>query len=98
MEKNCLHNDFSLTIAAGKSFVSEQYFRRLFKKEFNISPKQYVIKRRIEYAKALIITRYFSIQEISNLCGYNDQKHFSAEFKKITGVSPSKYGYNFNEN
>ena len=98
MEKNCLRNDFSLAVAAAKSFMSEPYFRRLFKKEFSMSPKQYVIERRMEYAKALIIAGYFSIQEISKLCGYNDQKHFSAEFKKITGVSPSKYGYNFNEN
>lgn len=97
IEKNCLRNDFSLSVAAAKSFVSEPYFRRLFKKEFNISPKQYVIERRIEYAKALIITGYFSIREISELCGYNDEKHFSSEFKKNTGLSPSKYSYNFSK-
>ena len=95
IEKNLLRNDFSLSVAAAKSFVSEPYFRRLFKKEFNVSPKQYVIERRMEYAKALIIAGYFSIQEISELCGYNDQKHFSTEFKKITGLSPSVYRYNY---
>lgn len=95
IENNCLRNDFSLSVAASLSFVSEPYFRKLFKREFNISPKQYVIERRLEYAKALIIAGYFSIQEISELCGYNDTKHFSSEFKKNTGLPPSKYSYNF---
>lgn len=95
IDKNYLRNDFSLKEAAAESFMSEPYFRRLFKKEFNMSPKQYVIARRIEYAKALIIAGYFSVQEISELCGYNDQKHFSSEFKKYAGTPPSGYHYNF---
>lgn len=93
IEKNHLKTDFSLDEAAAKSFISPTYFRRLFKSEFGISPKQYVIKRRINYAASLILTGYYSLQEIAEKCGYTDYKHFSAEFKKLLGVSPSKYCY-----
>lgn len=95
IEKNYLKKDFSLTVASKKSFISEVYFRTLFKKEFGISPKKYIIEKRIKYATALIITGYYSLQEVSDMCGYNDYKHFSVEFKKLMGISPSKYTYNF---
>ncbi len=97
IEENCLQPDFSLTIAAEKSLVSDTYFRKLFKKEFNMSPKQYIINRRMRHAASLIIAGYYSLEEISELCGYNDYKHFSVEFKKIIGCSPSKYIYSFTE-
>lgn len=95
MQKNCLSKEFSVKEAAKQSFVSETYFRKLFKEEIGISPKRYVINRRIDYAKALIIAGYFSVGEIADMCGYNDEKHFSTEFKKEVGVSPSKYKYNY---
>ena len=76
-----------------KKFKSDERFAKLFKKEFGISPKQYVINKRIKYASSLIIAGYHTLSEISSLCGYNDYKHFSVEFKKIVGVSPSKYIY-----
>lgn len=97
IKKNYLLQDFSVSEAASKSFISEQYFRKLFKKEFSISPKRYVIENRIKRAQALILTNNYSIAEISELCGYSDYNHFSTEFKKITGVSPSQYFYNYNE-
>lgn len=95
IEQNCFSKDFSIERAATKSFMSEAYFRKLFKKETGVSPKRYVINRRIEYAKALIIAGYFSVSEVAEMCGYNDQKHFSAEFKRFAGVSPQGYRYNF---
>ena len=98
IQKNYLKQNFSLSVAASKSFISEPYFRKLFKKEFNISPKKYVIASRIKYAEALILTNYYTLQEVSEMCGYNDYKHFSTEFKKITGISPSEYNYNYAEN
>lgn len=98
IQKNYLKQNFSLPVAASKSFVSEPYFRKLFKKEFGISPKKYVIESRIKYAEALILTNYYTIQEISEMCGYSDYRHFSTEFKKVTGVSPSDYNYNYKEN
>jgi len=95
IKKNFFQQDFSLSDAASKSFMSEQYFRRLFKKEFGMSPKKYVIENRIKRAQALILTNHYTISEISELCGYSDYNHFSTEFKKITGISPSKYCYNY---
>ena len=97
IEENYLSKDFSLQIASKKSFISDTYFRKLFKQEFGISPKQYVINRRIKHAASLIIAGYYSLEEISEKCGYNDYKHFSVEFKKIIGCSPSKYVYSFTE-
>ncbi len=97
IEENCLKKDFSLEIAAEMSYVSQPYFRKLFGQKFGVSPKQYVINRRIKHAASLIIAGYYTLQEISDLCGYNDYKHFSVEFKKIFGVSPSKYVYEYDE-
>ncbi len=97
IEKNHLKPDFSLVEAAAKSFISPTYFRKLFRAEFGISPKQYVIKRRINYAASLILTGYYSLQEVAECCGYTDYKHFSAEFKKLLGVSPSQYCYKRNK-
>ena len=91
IERNYLKCDFSLNTAIEKSFVSPTYFRRVFKEEFGISPKQYVIERRMSYAAELIMTDYYSLQEVAELCGYTDYKHFSSEFKRTHGVSPSKY-------
>lgn len=95
INKNYANVDFSLERAAAKAFMSESYFRKLFKKEFGIPPKQYVVKKRIDRAKALILTGYYGIGEVSELCGYNDSKYFSVEFKKYTGITPSRFSYNF---
>ncbi len=93
IDNNCLRKDFKLSRAAEKSYISETHFRRLFKEEFGISPKQYIINRRIKRATSLIIAGYHTLKEIASMCGYDDYKHFSVEFKKITGISPSKYRY-----
>lgn len=97
MEENYLKKDFSITEAAQQSFISDAYFRRIFKKEFGLSPKKYIINKRLKYASALIMTGYYSMKEISDMCGYPDYRHFSTEFKKHIGISPSHYKYNFGD-
>ena len=91
IQANCLKKNFSLTIAAEKSFVSETYFRKLFKQTFDVPPKKYVIGRRIQHAAFLIGAGYYTLAEIAELCGYRDYKHFLTEFKKEMGVSPTQY-------
>lgn len=93
------YKDIDVTIKkiAEKSFISEVYFRKLFKAEHGISPQKFIIRLRIQAAKELIATGYYSLQEIALMSGYTDYKYFSTEFKKQVGVSPSDYCYNYNK-
>ena len=71
--------------------ISEAYFRRIFMDKFSLSPKQYIISMRIEYAKRLLQSAQFSVSEVAQLCGYFEHCHFSREFTKYAGVSPRAY-------
>ena len=84
-----------LTIAqiAAQSFVSEVYFRKIFRQYYGISPKKYLINLRFEHAKRLMEEGYYSLQEVARLSGFSDYKYFSTEFKKYSGISPSGYHY-----
>lgn len=94
IRQNMFEPDFSLTKAAKESFISDVYFRKLFKEIYGTSPKQYVIQCRIQHAASLILSGEFSLQEVASMCSYRDYKHFTTEFKRIMGVSPSQYEYN----
>ncbi len=95
--KHYNHSDLSIKVIAEQSFMSEVYFRKLFKAEYGISPQKYIIRLRIQCAKELISTGYYSFKEIALMSGYTDYKYFSTEFKKQVGVSPSDYFYNYNK-
>ena len=93
--KNYKKSDLSIRELADRSFMSEVYFRKLFKEEYGVSPQKYIIDLRIQNAVGLISSGYYSLKEVSYMSGYNDYKYFSVEFKKAMGVSPSKYLYNY---
>ncbi len=90
--------DLSIADLAACSFVSEVYFRRLFKEKFGISPQKYIIERRIQHAVGLMATGYYSLSEVALLSGYTDYPYFSSEFKRLKGVSPTEYRYIFSQN
>lgn len=96
IHKNFKNGDLSIQEIAKCSFMSEVYFRKLFKQEYGMSPQRYIIQLRIRHAAYLISTGYYSLTDIARLCGYNDYKYFSVEFKKFMGTSPSEYLYNHN--
>ena len=92
---NYKKTDLSIKEIADRSFMSEVYFRKLFKAEYGSSPQKYIIKLRIQNAVGLISAGYYSLSEVAYMSGYSDYKYFSTEFKKAMGVSPSEYLYNF---
>lgn len=95
MAKHFKDPKLSMEAIARQSFMSQVYFRKLFREEYGISPKKYIIDLRIQYAVGLICTGYYSLKEVADLSGYTDYKYFSVEFKKTVGVSPSEYSYNY---
>lgn len=95
IHKSYKKSDLSIREVAERSFMSEVYFRKLFKEEFGISPQKYIINLRIQNAAGLISTGYYSLKEVAYMSGYTDYKYFSVEFKKNMGVSPSEYLYNY---
>ena len=92
---NYKNSELSIKDAADRSFMSEVYFRKLFKKEYGVSPQKYIIDLRIHNAAGLISTGYYSLKDVAYMSGYNDYKYFSVEFKKAMGISPSEYLYNY---
>ena len=91
MNENFTSPDLTLKEIASKSFISEVYFRKIFKEEFGTSPQKHLITLRIQKAVELIETGDFSLNEIALMSGYSDYKYFSSEFKRLNGISPSKY-------
>ncbi len=83
--------DLSVKEIASKSFMSEVYFRKIFKAEYGTSPQKFIIKLRMQKAVELIETGDYSLKEVALMAGYNDYKYFSAEFKRLLGVSPSEH-------
>jgi len=64
---------------------------RIFKREWNRTPYDYVLEKRIGAAKSLLLGTTFTVKEISSRTGFKDQFYFSSIFKKKTGTAPENY-------
>lgn len=77
--------------------LNTSYFSRIFTVQVGISPKQYLLNKRMERAKELLTVTDVSIFEIANSVGYEDQLYFSRVFKNKIGLSPSDYRKKYGE-
>ena len=71
--------------------ISTSYFQHLYTKLFGISFQNELIKMRIEYSKFILSTTDFTIEKISEMCGYSSDIHFYRQFRKINGITPTEY-------
>lgn len=84
-------DDITLSVLSDKFTIDERYLSRLFKEGIGDNFIAYLNKVRISHAQLLLVNTEMTIQDISYLCGYNDYFYFTKVYKKITGISPSKY-------
>lgn len=75
---------------AERAGVSVAQFERQFRRVFQISPQQHLIRLRIERAMELLRGSQ-SIAQIAQHCGFSDQSAFARQFKATVGMSPSEY-------
>lgn len=83
----------SLEDLAERFYISSSYLSRTFHEWTGSSPKQYIMKSRIAYAKELLITTNLSVSEVAIRSGFGDTSNFIRSFKKETHETPMQYRF-----
>ena len=90
-----LHSHFAENVGterlARMAGLSVSHFERRFRLAFGSSPRQYLIRVRVENAARMLRESDRSITEIAQACGFYDHAHFSRSFRRITNLSPTAY-------
>lgn len=88
---NNFEKDITLTQLSQMLHLSPNYFLKLFKKEMGITPKEYLLQIRLDYARSLLSETDLNINVLASECGFHDASYFSMFFKKRYGTTPLEY-------
>jgi len=83
--------DLSMETVSRQSPLSQTSFIKHFRKYFSCTPIQYVHTLRIQKAQLLLCSGLYTREEIAQLCGFENVKHFYTVFKKLTGCATGAY-------
>jgi AraC family transcriptional regulator len=83
-----LSEDLSLTRIASISGISASHFKTLFRESAGVPVHQYVVQRRIERAKDMLMQDKLSIAEIALATGFSHQSHLARHMRRSVGLSP----------
>ena len=89
-----IHCKYTVAWSAKQSHLSYVQFYRRFKAAIGVSPKEYLLKLRMDKAKHLLLEKSANIREIAYVCGFENEYYFSSCFKKSVGLSPSEFRRN----
>jgi AraC family transcriptional regulator len=84
-------HDIALEELAALVGLSAKHFARAFRQSTGVPPHRWLIERRIEHAKTLLVAGNLGLAEIALACGFADQSHFTATFRKLIGVTPGLF-------
>jgi AraC family transcriptional regulator len=71
--------------------VHPTHFTRAFRRHFACSPTEYVVRLRMEWAKAALLTSDVSLAAIALEAGYSDQASFTKRFRAVVGCTPGVF-------
>ncbi len=90
-----IHENFqdniNLEQMAQSAHLSKFYFLKLFKSYAGVTPYEYLINCRVNFAKKLLHTSSLTVKEICYESGFSDENNFIRCFKKTTGNTPLHY-------
>ena len=90
-----LEDDLSLDEMAQSVGLSTAHFARMFRKATGETPHQFVLRQRIERAKAMLHNRATRVLDVAVACGFKSQQHFAQVFRDMCGLSPTEYRQDF---
>ena len=71
--------------------VNKYYLAHAFRREFNTSPINYLISRRVEESRFLLRETDHSLSLIAQMLGFSSPSYFSQCFRRVEGISPTEY-------
>jgi AraC family transcriptional regulator len=86
-----IEDDLSLDEMAESVGLSTAHFARMFRKSTGETPHQFVLRLRLERAKAMLRAPTARVLDVAVACGFKTQQHFAQVFRDVWGVSPTKY-------
>lgn len=78
--------------------INKFYLTHIFKEQLGMPPIKYLLNKKIEKAKHLLVYSNASIREIALKCGYTDTAYFCRVFKKSEGITPLQYRIHIKNN
>jgi AraC family transcriptional regulator len=90
-----IEDDLSLDEMAQSVGLSTAHFARMFRKSTGETPHQFVLRRRVERAKAMLRAPDARVLDVAVACGFKTQQHFAQVFRDVSGISPTEYRRDF---
>jgi len=81
----------TLMTIAGELRLSPHHFAHVFKRLIGVAPHKYIMQRRLERARQLLVHTDLPLVAIAMELGYASQSHFSEQFHREVGVTPLTY-------
>ncbi|WP_165612144.1 helix-turn-helix transcriptional regulator [Mycolicibacterium setense] len=89
--EDSLDSEIRLETLAQQAKMSVGSFIKAFRAAFHTTPYQYLMDRRIDRAKTLLLNTPRTVTEISAMVGFSTPNHFATAFRHRVGVSPRAY-------
>lgn len=86
-----VHSGTRLGELARLAHISPFHFARLFKISTGLPPHRFLVARRMEQAKRLLACGDIPIATVGRVVGFRTASHFTAAFRRVTGMTPSAY-------
>lgn len=91
IHRNFTKKNISIHELSTMCSMSETYFRKHFAKICGCSPLAYINTLRVEHAVEMLKTKYYTVSEVSDKCGFSTPYYFSNFIKNKTGHSPNDF-------
>lgn len=88
-------DNLTLEFISNKFYISKYEICRKIKSATGLTFSEYLTQIRINHSRELLEDSQLSINEIASVIGYTTSSYYSATFKRVMGISPNKYRYNY---
>lgn len=91
VESGAMPHSFSIAKVAAALGVSPGYLGRIFRQTTGRTFERFVMEKRIELSKRMLLDPVNNISQVAERCGYSDPSYFARVFRRLVGCSPSEF-------